>query len=62
MRDEAAADLTLIARRQLQIIADFGSLRDDISVLTAVAMRQDATLTAILTELSAMHSQHHDRL
>lgn len=48
MSDGAAADLTLIARRQRQIIADFGSLRDDITVLIAIAMRQDGTLTAII--------------
>ena len=58
MSDEPAVDLTLIARQQRQIIADFGSLRDDINVLTAIAMRQDATLTALLTEIRAMHSQH----
>jgi hypothetical protein len=32
--------------------------RGDLTVLTAVAMRQDATLTALLTEIRAMHSQH----
>ncbi len=58
MSDDGAADLTLIARQQQQIIADFGSLRDDINVLTAIAMRQDATLTALLTEIRAMHAQH----
>jgi hypothetical protein len=28
------------------------------SVLTAIVLRQDATLTALLTEVRAMHSQH----
>ena len=28
------------------------------AVLSAIAMRQDGTLTALLTELRAMHSQH----
>jgi hypothetical protein len=52
------ADLSMILRQQRQIIADIGAMRDDMAVLTAVAMRQDATLTALLTEIRAMHSQH----
>ncbi len=30
----------------------------DIAVLTAIALRQDVTFGAMLTELRAMHSQH----
>jgi len=52
------ADLSMMLRQQRQIIADIGAMRDDMAVLTAVAMRQDATLTALLTEIRAMHSQH----
>lgn len=33
-------------------------MRDDMAVLTAIAMRQDGTLAALLTEIRAMHSQH----
>ncbi len=33
-------------------------MRDDISVLTAIVMRQEGTLNAILGELRAMHAQH----
>jgi hypothetical protein len=55
---EVTPDLTLIARQQRQILTEMGSMRDDLSVLTAIAMRQDATLTALLTEVRAMHSQH----
>jgi hypothetical protein len=51
-------DLTLIAHQQRQIITDIASMRDDMAVLTAIAMRQDGTLTALLTEIRAMHSQH----
>jgi hypothetical protein len=58
MAEESGADLTLIARQQRQIITDLGALREDMSVLTAIVLRQDATLTALLTEVRAMHSQH----
>jgi hypothetical protein len=36
-----AVDLGLIARQQKQILGELGSLRNDIAVLTALAMRQD---------------------
>lgn len=55
---DSAVDLAMIARQQRQILAQLGTLRDDISVLTAIAMRQDGTLTGLLTEIRAMHSQH----
>ena len=58
MSDDAAPDSSLITRQQRQILTDLGSIRDDLSVLTAIAMRQGATLTALLTEVRAMHSQH----
>jgi hypothetical protein len=51
MSDEPTADLGLIARQQRMILADLGTLRDDVSVLTAIAMRQDATLTALAARL-----------
>ena len=58
MSDDAGADLRLIARQQRQILTELGTLREDLGVLTAIVMRQDATLTAVLTEIRAMHSQH----
>ncbi len=51
-------DLGLIARQQQQILTEVGSLRDDAIVLTSIALRQDSTLTALLGEVRAMHSQH----
>ncbi|WP_428486339.1 hypothetical protein [Rhodopila sp.] len=51
-------DLTCLARQQRQILTDLGSLREDMSVLTAIVLRQDATSPALLTEVRAMHSQH----
>jgi len=48
-----------------RVLTEQGSMRDDMRVLTAIAMRQDntlarqeTTLAAILTEVRAMHSQH----
>jgi hypothetical protein len=58
MSDNNAPGLSLIARQQGQILSEMGSMRDDLAVLTAIAMRQDGTLAAVLTELRAMHSQH----
>ena len=47
MSDETP-DLTLLARQQRQILTELGSMRDDMAVLTAIALRQDSTLTALL--------------
>ncbi len=55
---EGTADLSLIVRQQRQILSDIGTMREDIAVLTAIVLRQDATLTALLNEVRAMHSQH----
>jgi hypothetical protein len=55
---DATPDLSLLARQQRQIISDLSTLREDMAVLTAIALRQDATLTALLNEGRAMHSQH----
>jgi hypothetical protein len=58
MSDDTSTDLSLLARQQRQLLAEVGSIRDDIAVLTAIAMRQDGTLSALLTEVRAMHAQH----
>ena len=58
MSDGATPDLAFIGRQLKIIVSELGSLRDDVTVLTAVAMRQDGTLNALLTELRVMHSQH----
>jgi translation elongation factor EF-Tu-like GTPase len=51
-------DLGLIATMLRQVIAEQATAGDDMRVLTAIVMRQDTTLGAILTEFRAMHSQH----
>ena len=52
MSDDPAADLGLIARQQRMILADLAILRDDVPVLTAIAMRQDASAAALALLLS----------
>jgi hypothetical protein len=36
---------------------EMGSIRADMGVLTAIVPRQDGTLTALLQEIRALHSQ-----
>jgi len=55
---EPVPDLALLARQQRQLLSEIGSTRDDLAVLTAIVMRQDGTLAALLTEVRAMHAQH----
>lgn len=57
MSDEPVT-LELLGRQQGQLLAEMGSMRDDMAVLTAIVLRQDGTLTALLTEVRPMHSQH----
>jgi hypothetical protein len=58
MSDASPPELGLIARQQRQIITDLGPLREDMHVLTAIVLRQDGTLTALLNEVRATHSRH----
>jgi len=58
MVDDSTPDLSLLARLQRQLLAEMGSMRDDMAVLTAIVMREDGTLSALLTEVRAIHSQH----
>jgi hypothetical protein len=41
-----------------QVFAEQAATRDDMRVLTAIAMRQDNTFASLLRELPAMHAQH----
>ena len=47
-----------LARQQARLLDEMASFRDDISVLTAIVIRIDGTLTALLAENRAVHSQH----
>ena len=50
-------DLMFLARQIERLVSDVASLRDDMAVLTAVVMRQDGTLAAVLQETRATHAQ-----
>ena len=46
-----------LVSQQERILAEIGSLRDDMSVLTSIVLRQDGTLNALLQEVMATHTQ-----
>jgi len=50
-------DLNLITRQLDRLITEIASMRDDMSVLTAIVMRLDGSQSALLQELRATHSQ-----
>ena len=50
-------DLSLIARQNERALTDIASLRDDMAVLTAMAMRLDGSHTTLLQETRATHAQ-----
>ena len=58
---EAEIDLALLGRAAARGATEVGALRDDMNVLTAIVMRQNSTLNALLNEVRAIHS-HHSRL
>ncbi len=54
---ETPADLTMMMHLLRQVIAEQQATRDDLRVVTAIAMRQDNTLATLLVEVRAMHGQ-----
>jgi hypothetical protein len=58
MSDEPTIDLAFIARQQDQILTELGTMRDDAAVLLAIVMRIDGTVTGLVREIRATHSQH----
>jgi hypothetical protein len=50
-------DIGFLARQQERILAEIGSLRDDMSVVTSIVLRQDGTLNALLQEVRVTHTQ-----
>jgi hypothetical protein len=58
---DQATDLQLILRGQEQMIQEHVTFRDDMRVMSAMLMRMDNTLAALLIEVRAMHARH-DRL
>jgi hypothetical protein len=67
MTDETI-DLNFIARRLDRLIDDASRQRDDMAVFSAMVMRIDGTMGALLTEIRATHVQiariatHFDKL
>jgi hypothetical protein len=57
MSERDPATLEVLARQQDRILAELGSLRDDVNVLTAIVQRLDKSHTRLLAEIRATHSQ-----
>ncbi len=51
-------DFGLIARQQRQMLDEMAQMRDDMAVLVAITMRLDGTVSGLVQEVRAMHSQH----
>ena len=50
-------DLNFLARPIERLITEVASLRDDVGVLSAMAMRTDGLMSALLQEVRATHAQ-----
>jgi hypothetical protein len=57
MSDEPIT-LEFLARQQAKILDEMASFRDDMTVLTAITMRLEGSMTGLITEVRAMHSRH----
>jgi hypothetical protein len=53
----ADIDLTLLGERSREIMEKQDRMQDDITVLTGIAMRVDATLQGLVAEVRALHRQ-----
>jgi hypothetical protein len=51
-------DLAYIGRALQRLTSDMAALRDEMRVQTAMILRQDGTLNAVLEQLRAMVAQH----
>ena len=50
-------DLNFIAKRLDQLGADVANLRDDMTIVTAILSRLEASMTSLVVEFRATHSQ-----
>jgi hypothetical protein len=50
-------DLNFMAKRLDQMSNDVSNMRDDVTVLTAMVSRLEASVTSLVQELRATHSQ-----
>jgi hypothetical protein len=51
-------ELGLIARQQLTLLNEVGTMRDDMAVMMAILQRIDGTLSGLVNEIRATHAQH----
>ena len=51
-------DFGLIVRQQRQTLDQMARMRDDMAVLVAITMRLDGTVSGLVQEIRATHSQH----
>jgi hypothetical protein len=58
MSDEPTIDLTCIGHALERLVTEVATLRDDMTVLTAIVHRMDNSQGRILEELRAIHRQH----
>lgn len=50
--------LDFLASQQRQLLDEMAAFRDDMTVLTAITARVEASVSALITETRAMHSRH----
>ena len=50
-------DLSFVTRQIERLMTDVASVRDDMAVLTAIVLRLDGSMTALLQETRAPHTQ-----
>jgi hypothetical protein len=50
-------DLNFVTRQIERLMTDVASVRDDMAVLTAIVLRLDGSMTALLQETRATHTQ-----
>ena len=61
MAENDKITLEFLSRQQTKLLDQMASFREDMTILTAIAMRVEGAVTALTTEVRAMHSRH-DRL
>jgi hypothetical protein len=52
-----AVTLEFLARQMERMLTELASFRDDMAVLTAITLRVDGSMTALLQEVRAVHTQ-----
>lgn len=54
---EDVVDLKFLARRIERLTTEVGTLKDDMGVMMAILQRVDGTLSGLVNEIRATHSQ-----